>query len=256
MISHKLTSSVFGRVIHNLELIQQIGKLEVDGKDRPISPVVIAHCGELELRRPAAPDGAGVGAGAGARDDRPAASRARSSSRSRSRSRSRSPPRRRRYSTSPSDSGSDSSYTREKKARRRERDERRARKQARRDRKNGDSRDTEGGERGERGETEAELDARLEREEKERLAMEAEERARRDKEQRERAQGSGGVVYKGEPSFLSLRPGREGGDAGQDQASLSRGAMRTRSRRRTVMPSRPMSARSALHRCGEVLPAS
>jgi len=43
---------VFGRVVSGFEHIQTIGRLPVDEKDRPISPVVISHCGELELRKP------------------------------------------------------------------------------------------------------------------------------------------------------------------------------------------------------------
>ena len=45
---------VFGRVVSGFEHVETIGKLPTDEKDRPVSRVVIAHCGELELRRLAA----------------------------------------------------------------------------------------------------------------------------------------------------------------------------------------------------------
>jgi len=45
---------VFGRVVGGFEHIQTIGRLPVGEKHRPLSTVMIAHCGELELRKPAA----------------------------------------------------------------------------------------------------------------------------------------------------------------------------------------------------------
>lgn len=45
---------VFGRVVgaKGLEVIQQIAKVAVDGKDKPLSPVEITHCGELVRKAP------------------------------------------------------------------------------------------------------------------------------------------------------------------------------------------------------------
>jgi peptidyl-prolyl isomerase G (cyclophilin G) len=43
---------VFGKVIKGYEVVKQVAEFPVDEKDRPLSPVVISNCGELELRRP------------------------------------------------------------------------------------------------------------------------------------------------------------------------------------------------------------
>ncbi|KAJ1983070.1 hypothetical protein H4R34_001492 [Dimargaris verticillata] len=43
---------VFGRVIHGYDIIEQLETVAVDDKDRPTGIVMIAHCGELELRLP------------------------------------------------------------------------------------------------------------------------------------------------------------------------------------------------------------
>ncbi|KAG5637965.1 hypothetical protein H0H81_002409 [Sphagnurus paluster] len=44
---------VFGRVIRGYEVVQKIASLPVDAKDRPLTPIVISNCGELELRKAA-----------------------------------------------------------------------------------------------------------------------------------------------------------------------------------------------------------
>jgi peptidyl-prolyl isomerase G (cyclophilin G) len=44
-------TSVFGRVVSGMEHVMHIGSTPVDEKDRPISPINIVHCGELEMRR-------------------------------------------------------------------------------------------------------------------------------------------------------------------------------------------------------------
>ena len=43
---------MFGRVVSGFEHVQTIGHLPTGEKDRPLSPVIISHCGELELRKP------------------------------------------------------------------------------------------------------------------------------------------------------------------------------------------------------------
>lgn len=45
---------VFGKVIKGYEVIKQVAEVLVDEKDRPLTPVVISNCGELELRKPPA----------------------------------------------------------------------------------------------------------------------------------------------------------------------------------------------------------
>jgi peptidyl-prolyl isomerase G (cyclophilin G) len=155
------TCRVFGRVIHGLEHVLAIGKLPTDDRDRPLSPVTIPHCGELELRKP------------------PPKKRSPSPSPRRSAS-----PRR----PDSSDSESDDSRRRKEKSRRREKKESRSKNKK---------------PRGPREETLDELDARLEREEKERLEAErlerVEEQKREIERERIRAKESGDVVYKGKP---------------------------------------------------------
>ena len=43
---------VFGKVMKGYEVVKQVAEVPVDEKDRPLSPVVISNCGELELRKP------------------------------------------------------------------------------------------------------------------------------------------------------------------------------------------------------------
>ena len=48
---------LFGKVVgpHSMTVVEKIAKTAVDGKDRPLAPIEVVHCGELELRkRPAA----------------------------------------------------------------------------------------------------------------------------------------------------------------------------------------------------------
>jgi len=157
---------VFGKVIHGMEHIEAIGRLETDSKDRPLNKVIISHCGELELRKP--PTQAV-----------------------------------RRASTPPS---SDSEDERERERRRRkskkekkeetseERKERRSRKKESKREKRGDGE-----------ETVEELDARLEREEKEALEAHRLKKEEAAKKERERKIAEGGVVYKGMLLSLSRR---------------------------------------------------
>ncbi|WOO77844.1 Peptidyl-prolyl cis-trans isomerase D [Vanrija pseudolonga] len=162
---------VFGRVVSGMEHIRAIGKLETDGRDRPHSPVIVSHAGELELRKPAV-----------TRPRTPSVS---------------------------SDSEDEEERRRRKERRERKEREREERREERRKRKEKDGRDRDRSRspqrrrdsRSPRKETLDELDARLEREEKERL-----EAARRDKlseiktqiaTERAAVRESGGVVYKG-----------------------------------------------------------
>ncbi|KAL1745394.1 cyclophilin-like domain-containing protein [Schizophyllum fasciatum] len=43
---------VVGRVIRGLDVVQQVADVDVDAKFRPVVPVVVSNSGELELRRP------------------------------------------------------------------------------------------------------------------------------------------------------------------------------------------------------------
>ncbi|KAI9635795.1 cyclophilin-like domain-containing protein [Dioszegia hungarica] len=189
---------VFGRVVNGLNHILTLGKLPTDSRDRPISPVLITHCGELELRRPAAPPVAPIPA---ARESRP-----RSPDSQSSRSRSPSPRRRRRYSAS---SGSAASEEDEKTRRRREKKEKKERKRERKEAKRAKRKGGHDGEvvrrEGEE-ETEAELDARLEREEKERLEKQRLEREQRQEEEARRIKENGGIVRKGKSIRYSRGP--------------------------------------------------
>ena len=161
---------VFGRVIHGMEHIETIGRLETDSKDRPLNKVIISHCGELELRKPAP----------------------------------------RRPTTPPSaqsDTGSEEEERRERRRRKASKRDKRETSEERRDRrslkkeKRKSKKDGNGNGNGNGEETIDELDARLEREEKERLdtlRVEKEEAAKRE---RERLKAEGGVVYKGMSTF-------------------------------------------------------
>ncbi len=172
-------SRVFGRVVSGIEHIRSIGSLPTDGRDRPHSPVIVSHAGELELRRPA-----------------PAAPY-------RSQSRSVSPRKRRSKYSDDSDSEEEERRRRRRARKEREREEREERRRERRERRDG----SEKQERKERrrrsiSETISELDARLEAEEKarraaERTTKEAEAKARREREL-QAVRESGGIVYKGE----------------------------------------------------------
>lgn len=42
---------VFGKVIKGQKVVEKVAQVPVDEKDRPLVPIVIANCGELELRR-------------------------------------------------------------------------------------------------------------------------------------------------------------------------------------------------------------
>lgn len=164
-------------MIHGFEHIEHIGRLPTGAKDRPLSTVTIAHCGELELRRPPVKKARSVSPVS----DRSASPRRKSKSKSRH------------ASASDSDSDADS-YQREK----RRRKEKKKEKKEKRDKGKKP-----------REETEEELDARLEREEKERLEVKRLEKLAEMKkqleEERQRIKDAGGVVYKGESCVFATR---------------------------------------------------
>jgi hypothetical protein len=39
---------VFGKVVEGLDIVKRVEELPVDGKDRPLTPVVIKDCGEVK----------------------------------------------------------------------------------------------------------------------------------------------------------------------------------------------------------------
>ncbi|KAG6899067.1 hypothetical protein C0993_001224 [Termitomyces sp. T159_Od127] len=157
---------VFGRVLRGFDIVQKISTMPVDGKSRPLTPVVISNCGELELRKPPVNT---------VEEPSKLEKRSHRRSRSRSRSESRSPgPERRRH-----------------------------RKKKKSKRKNSRSRSPEQHSPSPkpdapREETEEEYDARLEREEKERLEESRRQELQRIKEkyEKELASNSGGVRFK------------------------------------------------------------
>ncbi|WRT63785.1 uncharacterized protein IL334_000710 [Kwoniella shivajii] len=177
---------VFGRVIFGMEHIDAIGKLSTDDRDRPLSPVIISHCGELELRRPPPkPRSPSISASISSRSASPDEKR---KSKSKSKSKSR-------RESDMEDSDSDDS-----------RDRRRRRKDRKKDKKDKEKRK----DKKPREETEEELDARLEREEKERIEKQRLERLEIMKKQledeRQKIKDAGGVVYKGRGAMRFLDP--------------------------------------------------
>lgn len=169
---------VFGRVIRGYdEVVKKLAVVPVDDKDRPLHPIVIVNCGELELKRKVEPS----------QDEASNAeisSRRRHSSRSRSRS-----------------SDYDRSTRKKKRSKRRKHESKEDAKMDDEDRKNE-------AEKAPRQETEEEYDARLEREEQQRL----EEAKRRELERIKRKYEStppaseGGVRFKGRGRMKFIDP--------------------------------------------------
>nr|ODN87570.1 hypothetical protein L203_03348 [Cryptococcus depauperatus CBS 7841] len=168
---------VFGRVVFGLEHIMEIGELPTDDRNRPLSSVVISHCGELEYRRPVP------------------RIRSPSTTPSRPLSPSRSPSPRRR-SKKHADSGSNANsdgfnenYSRHKRHKR----GKSSRKEGRRSKSELKNQEEE---------TLEELDARLEREENELLEKERVTKLvamkKQLEEERQRIREEGGVIYKGQ----------------------------------------------------------
>ncbi|KAK6905282.1 hypothetical protein I203_106104 [Kwoniella mangroviensis CBS 8507] len=185
---------VFGKVIFGMEHIETIGKVSTDDRDRPLSPVVISHCGELELKRaPPKPKARSPSVSVSSSVSRSASPDDRKRSR-KSKSKSR--------RDAPSSDEGDSDDSRDRHRSRRKEDRK---SKSRKDKSSGRDKD-----RKPREETEEELDARLEREEKERLEKERLERLESMKkqleEERQRVKDEGGVVYKGRGAMRYLDP--------------------------------------------------
>lgn len=176
---------VFGRVIRGYDVVQKIASVPVDAKDRPLSPVIISNCGELELRQPgklhplirfllslhnASASKPVKSPRSESKEDE--GSNRRRSRRSRSRSRSRSPSRER---------------------------ERRHRKKSKREKASDDIAPVlDSTSKSPTEETEEEYDARLEREENERLEAERRKELARIKEKYEdEIRSKDGVRFKG-----------------------------------------------------------
>ncbi|KAK7454551.1 hypothetical protein VKT23_011304 [Stygiomarasmius scandens] len=185
---------VFGRVLRGFEqVVQKIVDVPVDDKDRPTKSIVISNCGELELRKkptqpPAEVATRSESASESEEEERHRSSRRRKSRRSRSRS---------------SDSGDDSDRSER-------RHRRKKHKKSKRERKEKEvSADKDESKRivNERGETEEEYDARLEREEKERIEAARKRELERIKRQHDsEAQSNGGVRFKGRGRMKFIDP--------------------------------------------------
>lgn len=178
-----------------LEVVKQISEMPVDEKARPLKPVVIVSCGELELRKappkPREPSESAyicrlewctyVVLAPESRSASPSSDE-REKSKSKRRARSKSP-------------NPDKKKSKKRKSKRRD-DSDSERERAKDKERGGEPRK----------ETEEEYDARLEREEKERnearRRAELEEKRRVLERERERAAQTGGVRYKGAFIFL------------------------------------------------------
>lgn len=204
---------VFGRVIRGFDdVVTKIAQVTTDEKDRPTVPVAIINCGELELRKKAAPPRScpfcyfvGVTTASYlwlfclvrlplAEERSVSASESEEDEEERSHKRHK----RRRRSRSPSDAVEDDSGKRHK----------RKHKHKHKHRKE-DSPSRSGKVEpvlGERKETEEEYDARLEREENERLAAERKHELERLSRQHEQEPPStNGVRFKGTTTLLFLQ---------------------------------------------------
>ncbi|KAA1467400.1 hypothetical protein DENSPDRAFT_812980 [Dentipellis sp. KUC8613] len=185
---------VFGKVIRGYdEVVKKITEVPVDEKDRPTVPVTIVNCGELELRkRVSAP---------------PPKERAESEDASESESEpERKRHKRRHRSRTPDDSDE------EKRRKRKHKHKHRKDKHASRSKsKSADAAaDGKPEEQGERKETEEEYDARLEREENERIAAarrrELERIARMHEQEAAQSQTTNGIRFKGRGRMKYVDP--------------------------------------------------
>ncbi|PIL32177.1 hypothetical protein GSI_05422 [Ganoderma sinense ZZ0214-1] len=207
---------VFGRVIRGYEVAERIAEVSTDEKDRPRLPVVISNSGELMLRAQAQTQ-AQQGKKAATESESEQSDRdsegelrrrrkkrrhsSRSPSRDRARSQSRSPP--------PSGDSEDDRKQR-RSSKKKDKEKKRKDKSKKHKRSRSESRPrTPAGE--PVSETESQYDARLEREENERIEAarkrELERMARRLKEEEERrSRDSGGVRFKGRGRMKYVDP--------------------------------------------------
>jgi peptidyl-prolyl isomerase G (cyclophilin G) len=171
----------FGRVVSGYDnVIKKIAEIETDSKDRPLKPVVISHCGQLErVRKPVAP----VPTSEQSSKKRQSPSPTRSSSQSPSQDRSE----------------SDSEDRRRKKSSKHRKEKKKSHKKRKRHHEDDEGdKETQGDKRDSkpREETEEEYDARLEREEQERI-REAKLRALQDAKRRMANEMPEGIRFKG-----------------------------------------------------------
>ncbi|KAI0313178.1 cyclophilin-like domain-containing protein [Amylostereum chailletii] len=198
---------VFGKVIRGYDVVQKLAEVPAGEKDRPTLPITIVNCGELELRKPP------TAPAADRRGRSASVSRSRSRSRARSISRDRSEERHKRHhsrnrSRTPASSDTDSSHDRKRRKRQHKHKHKR-----RKDRSNSrppvedkvnkvpvaDEEPVK--------ETEEEYDARLEREENERLAEAKRlELERLSKLAKKEAEAMNGVRFKGRGRMKYVDP--------------------------------------------------
>jgi len=179
---------VFGKVIRGFDdVVTKIAQVTTDEKDRPTVPVTIFNCGELELRKKAepSPKETSVSASESEEDDE-------------EEERSRKRHKRRRRSRSPADAAKDDSGKRHKRKHKHKR---------RKDPEDSPSRSGKVEPASERKETEEEYDARLEREENERLAAERKRDLERLSRQHEpEPPSTNGVRFKGRGRMKFVDP--------------------------------------------------
>jgi len=175
---------VFGRVIRGFDdVVSKIAQVSTDEKDRPAVPVIIFNCGELELRKKAAPP--------------PKESSVSASESEEEEERTRKRHKRHRRSHSPGDAAEDDG----------KRHKRKHKHKQQKDEEHSSSRPGKVEPAGERKETEEEYDARLEREENERLAAERKHELERLSQQHEhKAPSTGGVRFKGRGRMKFVDP--------------------------------------------------
>jgi peptidyl-prolyl isomerase G (cyclophilin G) len=199
---------VFGKVIRGFDdVVRKIAQVSTDEKDRPAVPVIIFNCGELELRKKTAPPCSCISLSplfwkvmAASYSSSCALLPAKEPSVSASESgdeteKAHKHHKRRQRSRSPGNAAERDS----------KRHKRKRKHKQRKDEGHSPSRSEKGEPVGERKETEEEYDARLEREENERLAAARKRELERLSQQREQeAQSTNGVRFKGTfcPRFL------------------------------------------------------
>ncbi|KAF7789808.1 hypothetical protein EIP86_000754 [Pleurotus ostreatoroseus] len=178
---------VFGKVIRGYEIIKEIENVAVDQKDRPSVPIEISNCGELVLRK---------------QEGTPKAQEEKSRSVSESEGESDNS---RRHKKRRHKHRSETRDDDEEKRRHRKKSKHRRRSPSGSPRPKGENDDPEKKLEPEE-ETEEQYDARLEREEKERLEAARKRELERLKKQQEAAVSSNGVRFKGRGRMKYLDP--------------------------------------------------